>query len=106
VHINTVNTATGPGAMAGRLIGSEQTIRVGERGLAEAIIPLQLPLNRVSPEVREMAALLRGQTPAETMGSGKVSRMPRPINQYFTLTSADPEAVAVQSLNRAAAMVG
>lgn len=104
ITTNAVTRNSTVDAMAGRIVSGDQMVHVGERGLAEAIIPLQLPLNRVSPEVREMAALLRGEHPART--EGNVSRMPRPINQYFTLTSADPEAVAVQTLNRAAAMVG
>ena len=102
VRINTVRTTTG-GAMAGAMIGSPQNINVGERGYAEAIVPLQLPLNRVAPEVRDLAALLRGEATVAMPTLGP-ARPQSSINQYFTLSSADPGAVAVQALNRAAAM--
>ena len=101
VTVTTNNVSTGSNNMAGGMITYPQTVNVGERGLREAIVPLDLPLNRVNPEVRDLAAMLRGESgPSTSRDSG---RSPRPINQYFTLSSADPEAVAVQTLNRAAA---
>jgi hypothetical protein len=88
--------------MAGAMITGPRTMDVGERGLHEALIPLQLPLSRVNPEVREMAAMLRGgSSPGQiTSGTGKV------VNNYMTITpaSADPGAVASQIINRAASL--
>ena len=89
------------GSMAGEIITGPTIRRVGERGYREAIVPLDLPLSRVAPSVRMLAALLRGE-------AGPVAALqpvgPRTVvNQSFQLTSADPRAVAVQALNRAAA---
>jgi len=90
------------GDMAGRIVTSDQFTRVGERGLAEAIVPLQLPLNRVDPSVRHFAELLRGAGIHQTTTGtpGKV------VNNYLTVTpaSADPGAVATQIINRSAAL--
>jgi hypothetical protein len=109
IRINVTQSGTIPsegeftgGDMAGRLITSEQFTRVGERGLREAIVPLDLPLNRVNPSVRHFAELIRGaDIRATTTGApGKV------VNNYMTITpaSADPGAVATQVINRAAAL--
>jgi hypothetical protein len=100
ITVTTVNTQRA--GMAGAMIHGPETMQVGERGYSEALIPLQLPLNRVNPEVREMAAMLRGgSSPGQIApGTGKV------VNNYMTITpaSADPGAVASQIINRAASL--
>jgi hypothetical protein len=90
-----------PGDMAGELITHPTIRRVGERGLREAIIPLQLPLNRVDPSVRALAELLRGGGAAAPSGG-----IARQVNNYMTITpqTADPAAIATQLINRAAAL--
>jgi hypothetical protein len=78
---------------------------VGEAG-PEAVIPLTRPLSQVDPSVRAMAAMLRGQggqgTSTSTQGPTKV------VNNTIEVYSAasDPEAVAVQIVNRSVAMAG
>jgi hypothetical protein len=78
---------------------------VGEAG-PEAVIPLTRPLSQVDPSVRAMAAMLRGQggqgTSTPTQGPTKV------VNNTIEVYSAasDPEAVAVQIVNRSVAMAG
>ena len=101
VTVTTRNVATTVGGMAGALIGGPMTMNVGERGYAEALVPLQLPLNRVNPEVRDMAALLRGEGVATAVPTGG-----KVVNNYMTvqLTGSDPRAVATQVMNRAAAL--
>lgn len=76
---------------------------IGEAG-REAVIPLDRPLSLVDPSVRNMAALLRGQTLQPTSDNG--SAINKQVNVYQTITpqSADPVAVAAQVINRAAAM--
>ncbi len=62
------NVTINGGGMTGGMITSPQTLNVGEdHGYREALIPRDLPLNRINPSVREMAALLRG----EGSGSGR-----------------------------------
>ena len=87
-----------PGSAAGELIRGPTLRRVGERGYDEAIIPLQLPLNRVDPSVRDLAALLRGELVPAKAGPTKI------INQYMTVNTVvqDPVAVATQVVNRSA----
>lgn len=88
-------------SMAGRVVGGPTLTTVGERGYAEAIVPLQLPLNRVDPSVRHFAELLRnGGSGTVHPGTGKI------VNNYMTITptSADPGAVATQVINRSAMM--
>jgi ribosome recycling factor len=87
------------GAMAGEMIRFPTVRRVGERGYREAIVPLDLPLNRVNPEVRALAEMLRGGQHRQ-VGAGKT------VNNYMTITprAADPSAVAQQVINRAAAL--
>lgn len=89
------------GNMTGGLITSPQITQVGERGLAEAIIPLQLPLNRVDPAVRGMAAQLRGEGPPPATGGGTVDQS-RHTTNHWTINdvSGDPNATAQKVLNR------
>lgn len=93
VTTNNVTRNSTAGAMAGELITGPTTRNVGEFGLAEAIVPLELPLERVDPSVRWMAELIRG----EGKGQGIT------INQVIQPLSADPEAIAEQVANRTAA---
>lgn len=107
ITVTTRNVTTGgnmtgaivPGSATGELIRSPTMRLVGERGYDEAIIPLQLPLNRIDPSVRDLAALLRGE--------GLKGLKPGPtkiINQYMTVNTVvqDPVAVATQVINRSA----
>jgi hypothetical protein len=89
-----------PGGMAGEMINGPTVRRVGERGYREAIVPLDLPLHRVNPEVRDLAALIRGEGATVKLPGG------RTINNYMTITptQADPVVVATKLMNRAAAM--
>jgi len=89
-----------PRSMAGEIITQPGLRHVGERGYREAIVPLDLPLNRVNPEVRQLAALLRGEGTTLKLAGGKT------VNNYLNVTpiSADPEAIATKVINRAAAM--
>jgi hypothetical protein len=98
IRTNNVGQVTGTG-MTGALINSPQVMNVGERGFAEAIVPLQLPLSRVNPEVRAMAELLRGGPVRSAAPSGG-----KTVNNYMTIQplSADPMAVATQVINRSA----
>lgn len=91
-----------PGSMSGELITQPTVRRVGERGYREAIVPLDLPLSRVDPSVRELAALLRGEGGT---GQGRAV-MTKTMNNNFHITSpsADPGAVATKIVNRAAAL--
>jgi hypothetical protein len=93
---------TWPGSMAGEMINSPTFRRVGERGYREAIVPLDLPLNRVDPSVRQLAALLRGEGSEVRLSGGKTIN----LTQHITPVTADPEAVATKVINRAAALVG
>ena len=90
------------GGMTGAMITSPRDMHVGERGYAEALVPLELPLNRVDPSVRHFAELLRGGSSRGEVhpGTGKI------VNNYMTITpiSADPGAVATQVINRSAMM--
>ncbi len=92
-----LNTELMAEEMAGELITGPGVRNVGEFGLAEAIIPLELPLNRVDPSVRWMAELIRGEGKG---GSGVT------INQTIQPLLADPVAVAEQVANRTAKLVG
>jgi len=87
-------------SMAGRLVNFPMVSTLGERGYREAVVPLDLPLSRVSPEVRAMAALLREGPTEMKAPAGKT------VNNYMTITprSADPEVVATQLINRAVAL--
>jgi hypothetical protein len=96
----TQNTVS-RGGMTGALITGPRVMPVGEKGYTEALIPLQLPLNRIDPSVRGLAEVLRGGgTGPVVPGTGKI------VNNYMTITpqSADPSAVASQIINRSAVM--
>lgn len=100
ITTNSVTTGT-PGSMTGRLVTGPMNTDVGERGLHEAIIPLQLPLNRVNPEVRGMAAILRGETSTQQPASVGPSRV---ITNNFTINETDrAETTAQRVVNRVAA---
>jgi hypothetical protein len=102
VTLRTNNVTTTTGGMSGAMITGPRNMNVGERGYTEALVPLQLPLNRVDPAVRDMAALLRGGGPTAPMTGGAQ----KVVNNYMTITpqSADPSAVATQVINRSAAL--
>jgi len=89
--------------MAGALITHPMNMNVGERGLREALIPLDLPLSRVNPNVRGMAEQLRGE--GGTVSAGTILRQVNVTNNIeVSSSSADPVAIATQVINRAAAM--
>lgn len=99
VTVRTNNVATTTGGMSGAMITGPRTMNVGELGYTEALVPLQLPLNRVDPSVRDLAALIRGEGPTRpAAASGKT------VNNFMTIqpVSADPVAVATQVINRSA----
>lgn len=103
VTITTHHVATGTDhLMAGGIVGAEGTYTLGERGMREAVVPLDLPLSRVDPSVRELAALLRGQTIKRTSDDSG----PRvQVNQVIQPLSADPVDVSIQVVNRIAALI-
>ena len=98
----TVNSTVN--SMAGRLVSSPMVSHLGERGYAEAVIPLELPLNRIDPSVRHLAEMLR--TDGHGTSTAVASGPSRVINNYMTITpaSADPVAVSHQIVNRAAVL--
>ena len=101
IRVTTNNVTTTTGGMTGAMITSPRTMPVGERGYAEALVPLQLPLNRIDPSVRHLAELIRGGGATTVApGGGKT------VNNFMTIqpVSADPSAVATQIVNRAASM--
>lgn len=78
---------------------------IGEAG-PEAVIPLTRPLSQVDPSVRQMAAMLRGQSTTVVQQS-KVPVGPSRTNiVYVTPMQSDPEAVAYSVANRLAAQAG
>lgn len=99
-------------SLAGKLFASGGIVTTATRAIVgeagpEAVIPLTRPLSQVDPSVRAMAAMLRGQggqvaTPTSMQGPTKV------VNNTIEVYSAasDPEAVAVQIVNRSVAMAG
>lgn len=97
----TQRTVNSTASMAGRIVNGPTSTTVGERGYSEAIIPLQLPLNRVDPSVRHFAEALRGGVEGK-QGAGST----KTVNNYLTIQpqSADPSAVATQVINRAASL--
>ena len=90
-----IESVTG-GAMAGRIVAGDQFLRVGERGLREAIIPLELPINQVNPEVRGMAELIRNgnQQPGTTVA---------PTFNIYEVN--DAETTALRVMNRVSGLV-
>lgn len=105
VTITTVNrNVVQGGSMAGELITGPTVRNVGERGYREAIIPLDLPLNRVDPSVRALAAMIRGHGPAPAPTTAPVTSLAPPQiihNHEWNITdSGDPEATAHRVMNR------
>jgi hypothetical protein len=91
-------------AAGGMVFGPTRAI-IGEAG-PEAVIPLTRPLSQVDPSVRQMAAMLRGQSTTVVQQS-KVPVGPSRTNiVYVTPTQSDPEAVAYSVANRLAAQAG
>jgi hypothetical protein len=91
------------GDSAGEMVRSPKSFgawTAGERGYHEAVIPMQLPINRIDPSVRHFAELIRGGGTGTTAGPTKI------INNTLNVqpASADPVAVAEQLLNRAASL--
>jgi hypothetical protein len=91
------------GTSAGEMVTSPKSFgswTAGERGYHEAVIPMQLPINRIDPSVRHFAELIRGGGTGTTAGPTKI------INNTLNVqpVSADPVAVAEQVLNRAASL--
>lgn len=105
ITITTNRVTNSPGSMTGELILGPTNRNVGERGYREAIVPLDLPLSRVDPTVREMAALLRGEG-GRGVSSSKDASGPRiEVNQVIQPVQADPIEVAVQVVNRIATLI-
>jgi hypothetical protein len=102
---STIKNLAGKLFASGGIATTATRAIVGEAG-PEAVIPLTRPLSQVDPSVRAMAAMLRGQggqgTSTSTQGPTKV------VNNTIEVYSAasDPEAVAVQIVNRSVAMAG
>ena len=90
--------------MAGGLIKSPETADLGEFGLREAVIPLQLPLSRVNAEVRDMAAMVRGEGQYAGGGVPQTKSGPtRVVNNTFTINETDrSETTAHRVANRIA----
>jgi phage-related protein len=79
---------------------------VGEAG-PEMVIPLTRPLSQIDPSVRQLAAMLRGQstdrmTVSHDGKSGPLKVVNNDIKVYAA--STDPSAVAEQVVNRSVAM--
>lgn len=88
------------GAMAGRMINYPQTLEVGERGYREAVIPLDLPLGRVDPSVRSLAAMIRQ---GAGQGAAATTQNIKNIAPQFTIYETnDAETTAVRVFNRMA----
>lgn len=83
------------GFMAGGLVNGPRTLNVGERGYREAVIPLDLPLNRVDPSVRDLAELVRG-------GGSGVTNVTNVTNEFTIVEATDPEVTARRVVNRIA----
>lgn len=75
-------------------IGSQRALLTG---------PTVIPAGAMVTSAALTAALLRQAGAIEAIRAGD-RRPQNVVNQYFTLTSADPAAVAVQTMNRAAAL--
>lgn len=104
VTITTRNVVSNiEGNMTGAIVAGETIRRVGERGLAEAIIPLQLPLNRVDPSVRDMAAMLRGDASAPSAAPAQPSGPKTVHNHQWKIVETDrAETTAQRVMNRLA----
>lgn len=100
VRVTTLRSGSVPEAMTGELISGPTIRSVGERGLAEAIVPLELPLSQVDPSVRWMAELIRG-----ARGEGTATGPGVTNNWNIYTETEDPAAVAVQVMNQVSAIV-
>lgn len=88
-------------ASGGIFEGAQMRI-IGEAG-PEAVVPLNRPLSRVDPAVRELSAIAQGlQTPH--MANGGVVAEARPIDITVVTPTKDPYAVAVETVNRLTAV--
>jgi hypothetical protein len=96
-------------SLAGKLFAAGGITRgpsiAGEAG-PEMIIPLTRPLNQVDPSVRAIAAMLRGQGGDQIVTGGGATGPTKIVNNDIKVyaPSSDPEAVAVQVVNRSVAM--
>lgn len=80
---------------AGGIVMSPTHALIGEAG-PEAVIPLTRPLAQVSPEVRELAKLLRTRPDVESKTVN--------LTQNITVPQTDPKAAAASMLNHAVAL--
>lgn len=90
-----------PGLAAGGIVRGETVRRVGEGGRAEAVVPLERPLELVDPSVRWMAELLRGEGPGLAAGGvagGGTTIMPGAIQLVYA--GQDPERAAESFLDQ------
>lgn len=95
-----------PGLAAGGVVTGPVTRRLGEGGMAEAVIPLERPLSLVDPSVRAMAALLRGETGGLAAGGivgGRAVTVAPGAIQVVT-PARDPEVVAEAVMDRLVAL--
>jgi phage-related protein len=107
--IGNIGSAIGgiklPWMASGGIARGPMIAGIGEAG-PEAVIPLTRPLSQVDPSVRQMAAMLRGQS-TTVVQQTKVPVGPSRTNiVYVTPTQSDPEAVAYSVANRLAAQAG
>jgi hypothetical protein len=108
--IGNIQSAIGgiklPWMASGGIARGPMIAGIGEAG-PEAVIPLTRPLSQVDPSVRQMAAMLRGQTVVQqTKVTGAPTGPSRTNIVYVQPTQADPEAVAYSVANRLAAQAG
>jgi hypothetical protein len=89
-----------PITAAGGLFNGEQLRLIAEAG-PEAVVPLNRPLDQVDPSVRYLSAIAQGKTMANggVVGAGKTVNVG---GMTVVSNSDDPEAVAVEVLNRLA----
>lgn len=101
---NLSNEAKALRRAAGGLVTKPEFSMIGEAG-PEMIIPLKRPLHMVDPEVRHITAMLRGQwNIAKSKGGDDRPSKVVNVTQNITPAQADPNAVAMSILNRAAVL--
>jgi len=109
IYIHTVHTGSGqakysPTATGGIFNYASRRL-IGEAG-PEAVVPLNRPLGAVDPAVRWLSAIAQGK--GDAMASGGVVGGGRTVDVggiTVVSPSADPKAVAVQTLNQLIAAV-